>query len=71
MRENAGYEIICALTVGDREIVLGKNGNRQWVTWECKDGSDYYWGHYWIDELEAKADFGNRIAELAKLISEV
>ena len=48
-RTNAGYTIINAVTVGKGEIVLGErttaNKEKQYVTWECNNGS-YYYGHY-------------------------
>ena len=46
-RENAGYEIINSMKIGENEVVLGakKEGYVKYVTWECKDGNHYFWGH--------------------------
>lgn len=71
IRENAGYEIIGAVTVKPNvEIVLGKNENA-FVTWECTDGSSYYWGHYFngcTDDVrnDAFEDFVERARCLIK-----
>lgn len=46
MRTNAGYTITDSVHVGDVEFVLGEQENgKQFVTWECKAGNDYCWGH--------------------------
>ena len=47
-RSNAGYIIISAIRVGDAEYVLGENPNApaRFVTWMCRNGSDYFWGRY-------------------------
>ena len=57
MRTNAGYTITDSIHAGDVEFVLGEQANgRQFVTWECKDGGNYYWGHYFDDIAAAKLD---------------
>ena len=53
-------------TEGSREIFVvlaqsEKTGN--WVTWECTDGYDFYWGHYFTSEAAAKADYHKRLSE--------
>ena len=30
------------------------------VTWECKDKNDYFWGHYSTSLLSAQKDFCER-----------
>ena len=70
MRENAGYTIILAIPIGNVEFVLGENpvGIAKYVTWECKNGDNYYWGHYTTDRLAAMRDLLNRTStELAIL----
>ena len=76
---NEGYEIIAAEVYrvkpgqGDR-IVLGRMETKygvQFVTWEStvreqEDGSiqtDYFWGHYFNEEAEARADYHKRLHE--------
>ena len=51
-RENAGYVITDSCHVGDSEFVLGVHltAPQQFVTWKCKDRTDYYWGHYFSSE---------------------
>lgn len=62
-RINAGYEIIKAYPVGDREFVLGENiyDGARYVTWECSGGNNYYWGHYFTDKESADKDLFDRI----------
>lgn len=57
MRTNAGYTITDSVHVGDVEFVLGEQENgKQFVTWECKAGNDYCWGHYFDSITPAKLD---------------
>lgn len=62
MRTNAGYIITNAIRIGNVEIVMGENTSdpAQFVTWECKDGDNYYWGHYMTDKLAALHDLMER-----------
>ena len=61
-RENAGYIITNQITIGDSEIVLGvhKDLPKHFVTWECKDKTNYFWGHYFSDLISAQKDFCTR-----------
>jgi len=34
-----------------------------YVTWTCKGGDNYYWGHYFSDPMEAKRDLLARAGE--------
>lgn len=65
-RTNVGYTIINAVTVGKGEIVLGErttaNKEKQYVTWECNNGS-YYYGHYTENKFDALKDFGQRVVD--------
>lgn len=70
MRENAGYTITLAIPIGNVEFVLGENpaGIAKYVTWERKNGDNYYWWHYTTDKLAAMRDLLNRAStELAIL----
>lgn len=61
MRTNAGYTITDSIHVGGVEFVLGEQPNsKQFVTWECKDGDNYYWGHYFDSLPTAKLDLLTR-----------
>ena len=62
MRANVGYTITDTIHVGDVEFVLGEQPNsKQFVTWECKDGDNYYWGHYFDNRTAAKLDLLTRV----------
>ena len=61
-RMNIDYIITDSIRVGETEFVLGehrKDPNR-FVTWECKNGTDYYWGHYLTSRKAAEKDLVNR-----------
>ena len=55
IRINAGYIITDSIHVGETEFVLGVHSTApsQFVTWACKNGTDYFWGHYFSDPLLA------------------
>lgn len=67
-RKNEGYIITNQLTVGSNEFVLGVHeaAPNQFVTWQCKDGKDYFWGHYYTDLLSAQKDFCTRALDEIK-----
>jgi len=64
-RINEGYTISDSIQIGETEFVLGKSGGAftMFVTWACKGGDYYYWGHYFSDLLEAKKDLLDRAGE--------
>lgn len=63
-RINAGFEIIEVIQIADRvEVVLGKRETRfgtEYVTWWCKDGTDYCHGHYIGSHIDARIDLYQR-----------
>ncbi len=65
MRENQGYIITDSIHVGNAEFVMGKSAIAPdaFVTWECKNGNDYFWGHYFSDCLAAKRDLLERAGQ--------
>ncbi|MDE6852291.1 MAG: hypothetical protein K2J67_07355 [Lachnospiraceae bacterium] len=65
MRVNAGFVIANAISVGDKEFVLGVNmkNAQSFVTWECIDKADYYWGHYTDSLLKATKDLCERVRD--------
>ncbi|MBO4898613.1 MAG: hypothetical protein J5590_09985 [Clostridia bacterium] len=67
-RKNAGYIIVNAITIGESEIVLGVHESlpNSFVTWECNNKKDYYWGHYHTSLIAAQKDFCKRGLEKAK-----
>lgn len=62
MRTIAGYTITQSIRIGNVEFVLGENlsDRARYVTWECKNETDCYWGHYTTDKLAALRDLLNR-----------
>ena len=62
VRMNAGYIILSSICFENVEFVMGVNATApsKFVTWECKNGTDYYWGHYMNDELLAIKDLLER-----------
>lgn len=58
VRKNAGYTIVQSLMIGRTELVIGHNpaAPAPYVTWECKDGVNYFWGHYMNERHEADRD---------------
>ena len=69
-RKNQGFIIVNQIRVGSAEFVLGvheKNPN-SFVTWQCKDKDDYFWGHYFTNLLAAQKDFCRRALDEIKAI---
>ena len=64
-RINEGYVITDSIHVGETEFVFGKLEGKipMYVTWACKGGNNYYWGHYFSDPMEAKKDLLGRAGE--------
>ena len=64
-RINEGYIITDSIHVGETEFVFGKLDSNipMYVTWACKGGDNYYWGHYFNDPLDAKKDLLIRAGE--------
>ena len=61
-RITAGYEIFDSINIGKAEFVVGRNihAPSQYVTWECSNGNNYFWGHYFSDRSEALRDMYSR-----------
>lgn len=66
MRKNGDYIITHSFRYSERmELVLGELETTHgtiYVTWECKDGSNYFWGHYNTNKRQAIIDFAIRLA---------
>ena len=64
-RINEGYIITDSIHIGQMEFVLGNLDSKipMFVTWACKGGDNYFWGHYFTDLTEAKRDLLNRAGE--------
>ena len=65
-RINEGYVITDSIQIGDTEYVFGELNHSKipmYVTWACRGGDNYFWGHYFSDMLEAKKDLLGRANE--------
>ena len=71
-RTNAGYRITDRIHVGESEFVLGVHMNvgNQFVTWKCRDGSDYFWGRYFSSQLDAQKNLVQRAYEEVRYLEE-
>ena len=61
-RTNIGYRITDTIHVGNAEFVLGvhETDPNRFVTWECKNRNDYFWGHYFTKRDDAVKDLVDR-----------
>lgn len=63
---NAGYMIIDKTRIGNVEIALAHRPTavQPYVTWNCRTNTgDYYWGHYFTKEADARNDYAKRIKQ--------
>ena len=65
MRTNAGYTITDSVHIGKAEFVIGEmpNAPAPFVTWECKNGNNYFWGHYFSTRQAAERDLLERAGQ--------
>ena len=63
-RKNAGYTIVESIHIGNSEFVIGHKPGAPspYVTWECTNGDNYFWGHYIMDRYNAERDLIERAA---------
>ena len=69
IRMNQGYMIIEVVRINTiLEVVLAQINtgcDTQYVTWQCTDGQNYYWGHYFMNDFNAaRHDLFSRVLEL-------
>lgn len=62
VRINADYTITDSIHIGEAEFVIGEmpDAPAPFVTWQCKDGDNYFWGHYLSDRQAAERDLLER-----------
>ncbi len=73
-RTNIGYTITDSLTIGKTEFVIGENTDRSttpYVTWACKNGDNYFWGHYLNSRREAEQDLVDRARDELNLLATI
>ncbi len=71
-RTNIGYTITDSITIGTTEFVIGENQTKngtQYVTWACKNGDHYFWGHYMTDRRAAEQDLVGRAQQELSLLA--
>ena len=66
-RTNEAWTIEDSIRLNEHEeVVLATRPNKyapnkiEYVTWFCKDGNDYFWGHYTYSMKSAKLDLLER-----------
>ncbi len=61
-RKNAGYTIVESIHIGNTEFVIGykPGAPSPYVTWECANGDNYFWGHYMDERHLAERDLLER-----------
>ena len=72
-RKNIGYVITDSVRIGETEFVIGaheKDPNR-FVTWACKDGNNYFWGHYLNSRDAAERDLVARCQEQLRFLDSI
>lgn len=64
-RTNAGFIITDSIHIGNSEFVIGihTSAPRSYVTWQCRNGNDYFWGHYFEDRQSAERDLLERAGQ--------
>lgn len=64
-RINIGYRITDSIHIGETEFVIGEKPSNppMLVTWACKNGNDFCWGHYLGSRSDAERDLVKRAAE--------
>jgi hypothetical protein len=73
IRGNAGYIITDSVHIGETEYVIGvheKDPNR-YVTWACKNGNNYFWGHYITGREAAEKDLVSRAADQIQFLESI
>ena len=72
IRTNAGYINTDSVHIGESEFVIGISSSAretQFVTWECKNKDNYFWGHYMTDRRAAEQDLVQRAADRLSLLA--
>ena len=63
-RSCAGYIITQSIKVKDTEFVLGEHPKTgMYVTWQCKNRDNHFWGHYCENYYAALKDLCERAAQ--------
>ncbi len=73
IRMNVGYIITDSIHIGETEFVIGihQHDPNRFVTWACKNGNDYFWGHYLNSREAAEKDLVKRATEQLKFLESI
>lgn len=73
VRRNDKYIITDSIHIGETEFVIGAHEKdpSRFVTWACKNGNDYFWGHYLTSREAAERDLVNRASEQIRLLDSI
>ena len=65
VRRNDKYIITDSIHIGETEFVIGAHEKdpSRFVTWACKNGNDYFWGHY-LTSREAGSVGGQMVKKM-------
>ena len=65
-RINIGYHITDSIHIGERP-----SKPPMFVTWACKNGNDYCWGHYLGSRADAERNLVKRAAERLRFLESI
>ena len=73
VRMNAGYIITDSIHIGETEFVIGVHSTQpnMFVTWACRNGDNYFWGHYLTSRDAAEHDLVDRAKEQLLLLDQM
>ena len=73
VRMNAGYIITDSIHIGETEFVIGVHSTQpnMFVTWACRNGDNYFWGHYLTSRDAAEHDLVDRAKDQLLLLDQI
>ena len=73
IRMNAGYIITDSIHIGETEFVIGVHSTQpnMFVTWACRNGDNYFWGHYLTSRDAAEHDLVDRAKDQLHLLDQI
>ena len=73
IRMNAGYIITDSIHIGETEFVIGVHATQpsMFVTWACRNGDNYFGGHYITTRDAAEHDLVERAKEQLQLLDTI
>ena len=73
IRMNTGYIITDSIHIGETEFVIGVHSTQpnMFVTWACRNGDNYFWGHYLTSRDAAEHDLVDRAKDQLQLLDQI